>query len=185
VPATALTVMEYWLHALQLAPLCQQTAITLMQYRLHAIKLAPLYQQQNYTKLRYSTGYFPYSWHHCTSNSTISDAVQVTCPTVDTTVPATAPAMMQLPKLTSTYWRPCCLLGGRNILYKLLEQQVSESSDIYVCVWFRTNNCYPINETFVFMSSASVGMPRACCIFLTFYCIHFFLYIRVFSYRCY
>lgn len=69
---------------------------------------------------------------------------------------------------------------GRNILYKLLEQQVSESSDIYIYTWFRTNCCYPTNGTLAFPWSARLGKPGACCGFLMF---SFCLYIPIFSYR--
>ena len=67
-------------------------------------------------------------------------------------------------------WRLLFFLGtfvwGRNILCKLLEQQVSDSSNIYT--WFRTNCCFPTNGTFGFPWSARLGMPGACCGFLMF-----------------
>ena len=92
------------------------------------------------------------------------------------------------PKLGSTSelhtcWRPWRLLG-EEIFYivcwnnRLLKVQFY----IYVCVcvWFRTNCCYPTNGTFVFPWSARLGMSGACCSLLLFYCIHFCLYIPVF-----
>jgi len=56
-----------------------------MQYRLLPLHLASLFPQHHY--IWCSTGYFPYSWHHCTHNSSTSDAVLVTSPTVGITVP--------------------------------------------------------------------------------------------------
>ena len=55
---------------------------------------------------------------------------------------------------------------------------------IYIYIWFRTTCCYLTNGTFAFPWSARLGMPSACCSFLMFYCIHFCLYIPIFSYRC-
>jgi len=68
------------------------TSLHLMQYRLVPLQLASLYPHQY---IRCSTGYFPYSWHHCTHNITTSDAVPVTSLTVSTTVPTTTPSLMQ------------------------------------------------------------------------------------------
>jgi len=69
------------------------TALTMMQYRFLPLELAPLCHQQHL--LWSSTGYFPYSWHQCTNNSTSSDAVLVTSLTVGTTAPATTLALKQ------------------------------------------------------------------------------------------
>ena len=69
------------------------TALALKQYRLLSLELAPLCQQQHW--LWNSTDYFPYSWHHCASNNTSSDAVLDTSLTVGTNVPTIALALMQ------------------------------------------------------------------------------------------
>jgi len=50
--------------------------------------------------------YFPYSWHHCTYNSTSSDAITVTLLTVGITVPTTALALMQYSYLPYS-WHHC------------------------------------------------------------------------------
>jgi len=69
------------------------TTLALMQYQLLALELASLYLQQH--SLWCCTSYLPYIWHHCTYNSTRSDAVPVTCLSVGITVPTTTLALMQ------------------------------------------------------------------------------------------
>jgi hypothetical protein len=69
------------------------TTLYLMQYQLLALQLTSLNLQQHY--IWCSTSYLPYSWHHCIYNNTISDAVPVTCLTVDITVPKTTLTLMQ------------------------------------------------------------------------------------------
>jgi len=68
-------------------------ALTLIKYRLLALQLAPLHPQQHY--IWCSTGYFSYSWHHCTHKVTSSDSVPVTCHTDGITVPTTALTQIQ------------------------------------------------------------------------------------------
>ena len=62
-------------------------------WQMRSLQLASLYLQQN--QLWWSTGYLPYSWYHCTYNSTSSDTVLVTSLTGGITVPTTALALMQ------------------------------------------------------------------------------------------
>ena len=96
-PATELFKIQYWLLPLQLVSLYLQhhyfdavrvtcltvgttvpaTELATIQYWLFPLQLVSLYLQQHYVWC--STGYLPYSWHHCARNSTSSDAVPVTC----------------------------------------------------------------------------------------------------------
>jgi len=102
---TSRALMQYRVIWLTVGTIVPTTALSLMQYRLLPLQLAPLCQQQHY--LWCNTGYFPYRWHHCASNSTSSDAIPVTSLTVGTIVPATALSLMQY-RLLPLQLTPMC-----------------------------------------------------------------------------